>query len=348
MLSIEHLSCKLGKFHLQDATFTVNKGDYFVLLGESGAGKTIILELLMGLTKPAAGRILLDGRDISSLPIHKRSLGLVYQDRALFPHLSVRRNISYGLTKQNLKLLELLAEQVGAGKLLERMPETLSLGEAQRVALARTLARNPQILMLDEPLASLDVQSRTAIRALLRRLNLAGQTIIHVTHDYHEAFALATRVAVLENGQIAQLGTPDEIFHHPKSRFVAEFVGIKNFFHGVVEMHDGERRFRSPSLEITLPESTPTGYGCVMFSSHDVTLSVEKPHGSARNVLHGRVVDIEPVPGGLEVSVDVGIVICALITRSSLKELTIAAGLSVWLSFKATSVRFISAEEALP
>ena len=348
MLSIENLSCTLGKFCLKDVTFTVNKGDYFVLLGESGAGKTIILELLMGLTNPVSGRILLNGQDISTLPIHRRSLGLVYQDHALFPHLTVRRNISYGLTKQSLIKVESLAQQVGATSLLERMPETLSLGEAQRVALARTLARNPQILMLDEPLASLDVQSRTAIRSLLRRLNLAGQTIIHVTHDYHEAFALATRVAVLENGHIAQLGTPDEVFHHPKSRFVAEFVGIRNFFHGVVEIHDGERKFQSPFLELTLPESTPLGYGCVMFASHDVTLSVEKPHGSARNVLHGQVVDIEPVPGGLEVSVDVGTVICALITRSSGRDLAITAGLPVWLSFKATSVRFISAEEVLP
>jgi tungstate transport system ATP-binding protein len=113
-------------------------------------------------------------------------------------------------------------------------------------------------------------------------------------------------------------------------------------------MHGGERKFRAPALEIILPDSTPLGYGCVMFSSHDVTLSMEKPHGSARNVMHGKVADIEPVPGGLEVAVDVGIVICALITSSSLKELAIAAGLPVWLSFKATSVRFISAEEVLP
>ncbi len=344
MLNVEGLACKLGAFELQDASFSLEAGDYFVLLGESGAGKTVILELLCGLATPARGRIRLNGVDISEAPIQRRDLGLVYQDHALFPHMTVRRNIAYALPRRERRQAAVLAEQVGATALLERTPATLSLGEAQRVALARTLARRPRVLMLDEPLASLDAPARAGIRSLLRRLNAAGQTILHVTHDYEEALALASRVGVLEKGRIVQIGAPDEVFHHPRSRFVAGFVGIKNFFRGRLEGDRDGQRFETPGARFVVATEEAAGSGCIVFESEAVTVSIEEPHGSARNVFHGTVAEFETVKRGVELAVDIGVSVYALITQASLESMAIATGRDVWVSVKSTAVRFLPDE----
>jgi molybdopterin-binding protein len=347
MLQIDGLSINLGAFRLAEVSFTVERGDYFVLLGESGAGKTVILELIAGLLSPNGGRVLLDGRDITSSPIQNRDIGLVYQDQALFPHLTVRRNIAYALPRSEQERVAMLAAEVGVTSLLDRNPATLSQGEAQRVALARTLARRPRILMLDEPLASLDIVSRAGIRALLRRLHAHGQTILHVTHDYEEAVALATRVAVLEGGAISQVGSPDEVFHHPRSHFVARFVGVRNFFRGeLTALPAGGARFQTGPVEFHVTTTEAAGSGCVIFESKDVTLSNEPQRGSARNVFQGTVVEIEPVPQGLEVTIDIGVPIHAVITRESMAEMGLKPGAGVWVGFKSTALRFLPEGDA--
>ncbi len=342
MLTIDGLSCRLGGFAISGVSFSVAAGDYFVLLGESGAGKTVILELITGLITPEAGRILWDGTDLTQQPIQRRNLGLVYQDHALFPHLTVRQNIGYALPRSEGGCIAELAERVGAQALLDRRPATLSLGEAQRVALARTLARRPRVLLLDEPLASLDVQARTGIRSLLRRLHKQGQTLIHVTHDYEEAVALASRVAVLEQGRIVQIGTPDEIFHRPRSRFVSEFVGIRNFFRGQIVREPGQAELvTAAGVRFALAGEAASGTGCIVFESLAVTVHTSRPDGSARNVFAGTIRDIEPVPQGVELAIDVGETVFALITRTSLEQMGLACGARVWVSFKSTAVRFI-------
>lgn len=347
MLRVESLSLQLGEFRLRDVTFNVDSREYFVLLGASGAGKTAILELIAGLLRPDQGRLWLQDREITHEPIQSRRLGLVYQDHSLFPHLPVWKNIAYPLRcarfAGNLRQhSEQLASEIGAQNLLDRMPATLSLGESQRVALARALATRPDILLLDEPMASLDTQARAGIRSLLRRLHANGQTIIHVTHDYEEALALATRVAVLEDGAICQIGSIDQVFHHPKSRFVASFVGIRNFFHGQLTQTGESATFLTPEgLLIHLSTDCPTGVGCVVFESKDVTLSSAAPAGSARNVFKGRIIDVETVRLGVELTVDIGLPIHAALTRESVQRMQLAAGVDVFASFKSSAIRYI-------
>jgi ABC-type Fe3+/spermidine/putrescine transport system ATPase subunit len=238
MLKLDKLSKKLGNFKMKDISLTIKKGDYFVIVGPSGAGKTILLETIAGLHRPDQGKITLNGKDITNTSIQSRSVGLVYQDQALFPHMKVAQNIEYGLKatgtpKHNAKQLAAdYAEKVGATHLLTQMPKTLSGGEAQRIALARTLITKPDCLLLDEPISALDATSRHEIQALLQSIHKKGQTTIHITHDYSEALTLATQVAVMINGQIHQTGTPQQIFENPNSKFVSDFIGAKNFFKG--------------------------------------------------------------------------------------------------------------------
>jgi len=351
MLGLEGVSKRLGGFEMTDVSFDVGEGEYFVLLGASGVGKTVLLETIAGLIPADAGRISLADRDITAERIQKRNVALVYQDRALFPHLSVRENIAYGLRCRRVGSAEIarrvgeLADEVGVTGLLERLPETLSGGEAQRVALARALATEPECLLLDEPLSALDTEARGRMRSLLRRLNRRGRSMLHVTHDYEEALSLASRVAIMEGGRIAQVGTPDEVFRHPKSEFVARFVGVRNFFKGELSFPGGPEalaEFRTeagPTL-LVLTDAGP-GPGYVMLRSEDITVALSEQETSARNSFEGSVVDVAPARLGVEVSVDVGVEISALVTATSVERLGLGVGKTVRVSFKATAARFI-------
>lgn len=350
MLQVNALTVQVGACRLTDVSLRVERGDYFVLLGESGVGKTVLLETIAGLISCQRGAIFLNGCEVTDEPIQCRSVGLVYQDHALFPHLTVRQNIAYPLRRRvpqkNAREMQIrvLAEQVGALQLLDRHPATLSQGEAQRIALARALASQPALLMLDEPLASLDVTAKADLRSLLRKLNYDGWTILHVTHDSEEAMALATKVAVMENGSISQTGTPDEVFHHPRSRFVAEFVGIRNFFQGSVRNEGSAVCFETNNFRAYLTPEIPACCGCLILKSEDIVLSLARPDGSARNCYPGLVVDLENFQRGVEVTVDIGIHLYALITRESAERLGIVRGKSLWVSFKATALQFIPEE----
>lgn len=355
MLRVDGLEIRAGAFSLRDLSFTVAKGAYFVLLGASGAGKTVLLEALAGLAPVRGGRIFLEEADITRARIRERGFGLVYQDQALFPHLTVRRNIAYGLHARRMPRAAVhdrvgqLAEETGTRDLLPRYPGTLSGGEAQRVALARALATAPQCLLLDEPLSSLDAQARVEMRALLRAIHRAGRTILHVTHDYEEALSLATQVGVLENGTIRQVGTPTEVFQHPKSEFVARFVGIRNVFAGALEAtpepYAGEAPFQSGGRCFHVLTDAAPGAGLLLVRSEDVTLSLNRPDSSARNCFPGKVSEIVPTRLGVEVYVDLGagVEIAALITPGSLERMGLREGLDVWPSFKASAARYIGA-----
>ncbi|MCU0410490.1 MAG: ABC transporter ATP-binding protein, partial [Bacteroidales bacterium] len=235
-LRTEKVSKRLEAFSLKEITLEVSKGDYYVLLGRSGAGKTQLLELICGLTSPDSGKIYLDGEEITHKRVQERGIGMVFQDFSLFPHYTVRDNIAYPLNIRKMpkeeqeKRIDHVAEEMNITHLLSRKPYYLSGGEKQRVALARTLVTDPRVLLLDEPMASVDASLKDSIRRMLRRLNREGQTIIHVTHDFGEAISLASRVGVMHNGRIIQEGTPLEVFNHPVNRFVARYAGIKNFF----------------------------------------------------------------------------------------------------------------------
>jgi multiple sugar transport system ATP-binding protein len=217
---------------VRDVTLTIDDGDFLVLLGPSGCGKTTLLRMIAGLLEPTAGRIELDGVDITDAPSKRRDLAMVFQNYALYPHLSVRKNLGFPLRVQRLPKDEIarrvadVADSLEIGHLLDRKPKELSGGQRQRVAVGRALVRAPKAFLMDEPLSNLDAKLRTATRqeltALHRRL---GATFVYVTHDQVEAMTMATRIAVLNNGRVEQLGTPEEVYDRPASVFVAGFIG---------------------------------------------------------------------------------------------------------------------------
>ena len=353
MLRVDNLAKKLGDFEISNISFDVEEGDYFALLGASGVGKSILLEALAGIMPLDSGHLFLDGKDITHEKIQKRRLVLVHQNQSLFPHLTVKQNIAYGLkclgrTREVMRRkIEELAEAVAIEGLLERYPPTLSGGEAQRVALARSLAIEPRGLLLDEPLSALDNQSRHELRALLRDVNRQGYTIIHVTHDFEETISLANRIAVMENGSIAQVGSPQEVFHHPRSEFVARFIGLKNFFHGRL---DGSERgeadslrtgtFIAGDLNILVYTDHPPGLGHVCIGSDEIVISTAKPSSSARNTFAGVIKDISNSRSGIEVIVDIGREVAVVITPESLVAMGLSYGDRVWIEFKATAAKF--------
>lgn len=247
MIRIENLSLRLGGFALQAVDLSVAAGEFFTLLGPTGAGKTLVLESICGLVPIVEGSIRLNGRDVTRLPPEKRDIGIVYQDTALFPHLSVYGNITYGLRYHRAangrgpETVDRLVRQLGLQELLDRSVGNLSGGEKQRVALARALAVDPAVLLLDEPLASLDPNFREEIRELLKGLHRqTGLTVLMVTHDFSDAHYLAQRAGVIQKGRIEQTGSVQAVFHRPATPFVAEFVGMKNIFPAVLE--DGGAR----------------------------------------------------------------------------------------------------------
>jgi len=245
MIRISRLSRQWPEFTLRGIDLAIEKGEYFVILGPSGAGKTLLLELLAGIHRAEAGRIDLEGEGITDLPPEQRKIGMVYQDYALFPHLTVAKNIGYGLRylkvpkEQRAIRVKEVARLVGVDHLLHRHPSTLSGGERQRVALARALVLRPKVLLLDEPLSALDHNTAKRLREYLKQLHKkVGITMIHVTHHRAEAKELADRIAVLRDGTIEAVGTVEEIFLFPPTRFVAEFVGADNLAGGTLTRID--------------------------------------------------------------------------------------------------------------
>ena len=348
MLELRDINIQLGDFSLEGININVSRGDYFILLGVSGAGKSMLLETIAGLVKPDSGTIRLNCFDITNEKIQNRNIGLVFQDHAVFPHLTVSENIIYALHNSQLSKNEKrekvknIAKELDITELLNRRPETLSGGELQRVALGRTLIQQPKILLLDEPLASLDTRLKGELRRLLRMIHRKGQTILHVTHDYEEALSLSTRIAVINEGKIIQAGTPMEVFHHPKSEFVAHFVGVKNFFPASVVMEDKVSFAvvdNNIHFRIVTEESGFEGF--VLIRGEDILLSNELVETSATNNFTGRVTEVVPSLGGMDVTIDIGIEIHALITRESQLKLGISEGNICWVHFKATAVRFI-------
>jgi molybdopterin-binding protein len=351
MLRVKNLCKSLGDFALRDVSFDVEEGEYFVVLGASGMGKTVLLEMLVGITPPDAGQVFWNGEDITNARIQRRRFGLVCQNQSLFPHISVYGNIAYGLRARRLPRRDVddktraYAEEVGVTALLDRMPGTLSGGEAQRVALARALATEPRCLLLDEPIASLDIQARGQMRALLRNLHRRGRTVIHVTHDYEEAISLASRVGIMEQGSVVEVGTPREVFQHPKSEFVARFVGIRNVYKGrLLPANPGggdARRFVAGELAFTVLTDAAPGPGCLIVRSEDITVSLGKSDTSAQNSFRGKVMDVVPARLGVEIAIDIGVEVAAWVTAESVDRLGIQQGKEVWISFKASAARFI-------
>ncbi|MGI9824677.1 ABC transporter ATP-binding protein [Agromyces sp. Marseille-Q5079] len=225
---------------LHDVSLDIGDNEFFALLGPSGCGKTTLLRSIAGFETPAAGRIEVDGQDLLRMPPHKRPVNMMFQSYALFPHMSIEKNISYGLEAEGLGRAEIrrrvdeVVEVVGLGQLAKRRPSQLSGGQRQRVALARAIVKRPRLLLLDEPLSALDRQVRASMQLELKRLqHEVGLTFVVVTHDQEEAMSMADRIAVLRDGRLEQLATPQELYANPASRFVASFIGSANLLDGI-------------------------------------------------------------------------------------------------------------------
>lgn len=232
-LCVCHCSKRYGDQQiLQDVSFTVQDGEFLSILGPSGCGKTTLLRILTGLVRPDEGTVLKDGQDITHLPPDRRKIGIVFQNYALFENMTVLKNVAYALRfhdafrgKEQSMAREIL-ERVGMGDSLEKYPGQLSGGQQQRTAIARTLVMNPDIILFDEPMAALDAENRLALRDELKKLQREfASTILYVTHDQEEAFALSDRIMVLEQGRIHQLDTPENLLRHPADSYVERFVG---------------------------------------------------------------------------------------------------------------------------
>ena len=240
---IEGVSKSFGSFTaVEDINLRIYKGEMFALVGGSGCGKTTLLRMLAGFAEPSAGRIVIEDADMSRVPPYERPVNMMFQSYALFPHMTVAQNIGYGLRRLKLeesvrsKRIEEALDMVQLGPLAKRKPHQLSGGQRQRVALARALIRRPKVLLLDEPLSALDKKLREQTQFELMNIQYqVGITFVFVTHDQDEAMALSTRIAVMNRGQVVQVGTPSEIYEFPQTRFVADFIGTTNMFEGTVD-----------------------------------------------------------------------------------------------------------------
>lgn len=336
MIEIKKININLGDFKLKDIDLKIERGEYFVILGPSGAGKTVILELIAGLLKPDSGVI--EGID------NKRS-ALIYQDYMLFPHLNVFDNIAFGLKVRKKKKDEICqkvhsaAEKLGITGLLDRSVLTLSGGESQRTAIARASVTDPEVFLLDEPTAALDSNTRTGILELLKDLHSKNKnTFIHVTHNFEEALYLADRIAVIKDGELIQTGTPNEIFNHPTSKFVADFVGFENVFYGSVK--DG--RFTSENdPDFILSASCDTCESVYLaLKSEDVIVSKEKFESSARNSYLGTVTEVINRLSGNEIVFMINNTkLISAVTKISTEELGIKKGSQFWITFKTSSLK---------
>ena len=268
---------------LRDVSLTVEPGEFFALLGPSGSGKSTLLRLIAGFNRHQSGTLLIAGRDVAGVPPWKRNVGMVFQNYALWPHMTVAHNVAFGLEERRLprdevqRKTEAALELVGLTGYGERRPNQLSGGQQQRVALARTLAIEPQVLLLDEPLSNLDARLRVQMRQELKRLHRRlGITTIFVTHDQEEALTICDRIAVMDQGVVQQIGTPLDLFDRPANRFVAQFVGSVNLFEGAIRRDRQQWIFASPVLgQVALPDAfTPVENARVeiAFRPHAVVL----------------------------------------------------------------------------
>ena len=331
MISLNKVNKQYDTFSLNDISFEVSKGEYLVVLGPSGAGKTVILELIAGLIKPDQGEI--KGTDFSKV-------GFIYQDYMLFPHLNVFDNIAYGLkirksSKQDIAISVLkIAEKLKIKHLLERDVETLSGGEKQRVAIARALVIEPEVVLLDEPTSALDVHKRSKVQRMFLDLHKEiGATFIHVTHNYEEALSVADRIVVINEGEIQQIGKTEDIFHSPNNKFIADFVGYRNVYHGDIK----DKTFTTAGIEVYLSHLDVEGV-YIAIKSDDIIVSKKKIESSARNSFKGKIISARKKPSFVELVVDCGIEIQADITAKSYEELALADGSEVWLTFKSSAI----------
>lgn len=353
MIAVESLTARLGGFALEDVTFTVPKAAYGVVIGPAGAGKTTLLEVIAGLISPRAGVVRLGGVDVTRLPPERRGAGIVYQHAYLFPHLSVRQNVAYGAARA---LAGEMIERFGLELVADRRVDGLSGGERQLVALARTLARRPDILLLDEPFSALDPRSRAAVRREVRTIYFEREcTVLHVTHDFAEAGLVGDVAILLDKGRLLQAGEPAELFRRPATPYVAGFLGAENIYAGTArpirattpdwadasagQFAEHPLAFDTGALTLYALGDVMPGKAHAVLRAEDVMLSMQPMASSVRNQFRGRIVEIVPAGALSKVTVEVsGTPIVSAVTTRAVQELGLEVGREVIAAIKATAI----------
>jgi len=345
MLEVKDLGVQLGKFSLKNINFDVKDEEYFVLLGPTGSGKSVLLESIAGLHSINSGQVWINGRDVTDLNLEHRNIGFAYQDYALYRHLSVRDNISFGLMwkkkkgREIEKAVDQAIELLNLSNLLDKRSWSLSGGESQKIALARAIAIKPDLLILDEPLSAVDSETKEDYERELKELhNRLKLTTIHVTHNFEEAVALGDRIAVIMDGQILQIGTPEKIFRQPQSELVARFLMTRNIFEGeVTDSADGQSIFSVEGTKLAA-STTLQGRAHASIRPEDILISREPLPSSALNSLQGTITRIVDRGSVIYIKVNVPPEFICLILRRSLKEMGLSEKEKVFITFDASDV----------
>jgi len=349
MISAKAIRFAVGDFRLGEISLELPLGEYFVILGSPGSGKSLFLECLCGLNRIDSGRIIIGGRDVTDLEPCDRGIGYVPQDYALFPHLSVAQNIGFGLRARGLppaKISEKVggaADQLGIGHLLDRWPSGLSGGEKQRVALARALVVDPKILLLDEPVSALDEALRAEVCLELKRVQReTGTTTIHVCHNFEETRIVADRVGLLRAGRLVQVGTPGELFDRPADTEAARFLRVGNVLSGEAERCDQLTRITLDGLSIyaVKPACGPVSFA---IRADRVLVTFEPPATQSENCLEAQVVSVSPRDPYVRVEATVAPA-THLVAFATLPMNRLALGSRVYVSFPASAVHILAGE----
>ena len=354
MITLERVHARAGAFELCDISFNLDRGAYGVVVGPAGAGKTTLLETIAGIVPASSGRIVLGGDDVTRAPPEARRLGMVYQHAYLFPHLTVRQNVAYGAA--DAAAIDDVTSRFGIAAFAGRTVESLSGGERQLIALARALARRPNVLLLDEPFSALDPRTRASARRALRALYSERRfTVLQVTHDFAEAGLLGDVVIVLDQGRAVQQGEPAQVFRRPASPYIADFLGAENVFAGHARPVDTQssdavdpEASNSQAIAFTTGALTFYALGDVIreggpahaiIRAEEISLATEPSASSVQNQFPGRVVEIVPAGALSRVTVDAsGTPLVAAVTARSVRELGLEVGTDVVAGFKAMAV----------
>ncbi len=356
-ITVQGLTKRFGPLEVVSGVgFSIEEGEMFTLLGPSGCGKTTLLRLIAGFYAPDAGEVLFDGRVVNDLPPHERGIGMVFQNYALWPHMTVFENAAYGLKLRKLSRTEIaeriraVLDKVKLTGMEDRYPGQLSGGQQQRVALARALVLNPKILLLDEPLSNLDAKIRIQVRAEIRKLQKElGITTVYVTHDQEEALTLSDRIAVFNKGKVFQIGPPKALYERPENRFVADFIGINNLVEGTIVSVDApQQRLRVKTgigeLLAVMDERFRPGDRCVV-SIRPENADLDGEPATGRNLVQGRIAFAAYLGHTLRYDVDLGQgVMFKVDIRDPWHHEQRAMGSAVTVSFAATSTVAMPAE----
>lgn len=348
MLEILKLSKTLGDFSLGPINLQVRNGSYFVMLGPSGSGKSLLLDLISGFEKSHSGTILFNGKNLGKLAPCDRKTGYLFQKVLLFPHLNVHDNIGFAMRSkktstatQKLKIKQ-LADQFDLMPFLERRVSGLSGGEAQRVALARILASEPEILLLDEPLSGLDIKLKSDMIPFLKKMNSQGITIVHVTHDYEEGLRLADTMGIMHNGLLLQTGKPESIAKNPANEFVAQLTGNRNYFPATLleADHSGIRNAKTEHLTFQLQSSHTSGKGHLYFKEDSIKIYRQAPAKMPTNCFPAKVKQLQMLPFGIEITLNAGITVYARLNETSNIKNMPEADTTVYFSVEPSNITF--------